>query len=244
MSGGPAFARTYYPGVTQPDEARPVRITAGARVPDVDLRLARTRLFTLSARVPLALAAPQRGLEVVVSSLPPGTKFTRDHRAVLGDGTIRVHRLRPGRYVVWARARTTEGWSAYWDTRDVQDNTPVIDIAFAPTGRMTGRLVPVAGTLPSVDGARVIVALAIDGFEPDPLSPDQAMMAEDGSFEVDGLFGPRELRVVGLPDGWRVTDVRVGGASQTNPIPIGAGEAVADVVVVVGQTAARSGRPR
>ncbi|MGE0039662.1 MAG: carboxypeptidase regulatory-like domain-containing protein [Vicinamibacterales bacterium] len=234
--GVAAFARTFYPGVTQPELALPIQVEAGQARADVDVGLVRTRFHVITAVVPPELAAPAAGLEFAVGSLPPGTKFVFDHRAVVGDGTIRVFKLRPGRYVVWARALVSGRRQADWRVLDVHSDPPPFGFVFAPTGRLAGRLVA-AAPLASFDGARVIAALAPEGADADPLSPDDVEVAPGGQFAIEGLFGPRALRVVGLPPGWRVQAIRRGGVSVTAPIEVRPGEAIVDLEVLVGPAA-------
>ncbi|MGE0040504.1 MAG: collagen binding domain-containing protein [Vicinamibacterales bacterium] len=228
-----AFARTFYPGVTQPAIAVPVHVEAGAVVDDVHIALSRARFVSLALRVDPALARPGRYLEIVVASIPPGTKFAFDHRAVLEDGSVHVFRLTPGRYVAWVRATSGSTRQAGWTIVDVTGEQPAITLDLEPTGRIEGRVVTVDGTALPSDGIRVIAALVPDGQDPDPLSPDSVEVGAQGRFAIGALFGPRRLRVIGLPARWRVLEVRRGGRAVGDPLRVGTGETVGGIEIVL-----------
>lgn len=228
-----AFARTFYPGVTRPELAVPVHVSPGASVDGIDVPLSRARFFSLTLKIDPALSAGTSDLEVVVTSLPPGTKFAFDRRAVLEDGTVHLFRLRPGRYVAWARATVAGRPMAASEVLDVRDDVGPVVLRARPTGRLEGRIVAGRATSLAFDGLRVIAALAPEGDEPDPLSPDDVAVAPDGTFAVGGLFGPRVLRVVGLPAGWTVREIRRGGRPVPGPLTTGPAQTVSGIEIEV-----------
>jgi hypothetical protein len=83
-------------------------------------------------------------------------------------------------------------------------------------------------------GARVGAALTDETRDVDPALRLQSPIAADGSFVLEGVYGPRTLRVIGLPDGWSVARVLVGGSEVSPPhVTVQSGIVIDDVVIVI-----------
>lgn len=67
----------------------------------------------------------------------------------------------------------------------------------------------------------------------DPLGRDEAHVGPDGSFTIDGLFGTRAFRLLGLPAGWQVTAIRQGRSDVTSSgVDLAPGSATEIAIVV------------
>jgi len=53
-----------------------------------------------------------------------------------------------------------------------------------------------------------------------PRAPDQSQLDDDGSFRIEGLFGKRALRLVGLPRDWTIVSVLQGRTDVTGGVEV------------------------
>jgi hypothetical protein len=219
-------AQTYYPGVSQRDQAAALSVSAGDRLNGIDISLTGSGL-SLSARI-LSGGVGTRGITVTVVSSPAGMlrRSQTDQ-----DGAVRFSGLTVGRYIVFARARDDEQDEVGFEVVDAAQDIIDLTLSVAPAGRVRGKVVPPDGQLALLDGVRVIAALVDGGKEVDPTSPDQVEVAPDGSFEIRGLFGERALRLVGLRGEWS-TEVLTANGRTVDRFTIPSG-AVLDVLIVL-----------
>jgi hypothetical protein len=246
----------FHPGVAMLDEATPIRVNPGAHHPGVDVVVPRVELHQVVVELGAAASASDVRVVLVASSgdvvrnlpwVPDGTPPTTGPR------------LPPGRYLVWARARAADRSRAAWLGVDLQGDVQ-LRLELVPTGRIHGRVIVERGASRDVTvaphrvknlsqsagsflgggappGATQVVAdLLLDGRAVDPLAPDRTDVGPDGRFALEELFGPRRLRVLGLPEGWQVIAVRQGRSDRTESrIDVAPGQTVSDVEIVVGQ---------
>jgi hypothetical protein len=120
-------------------------------------------------------------------------------------------------------------------------------------GLITGRVVTDAGTALPAPPPTVIASSAT--FERSSVT---TLPAEDGKVAADGRFvrraasGPAFIRMAGLPSGWALKSVAMGGQDITTaPVEIRAGQTLGDIAIVVsnrlpaitGQVTDANGRP-
>jgi hypothetical protein len=104
-----------------------------------------------------------------------------------------------------------------------------------PAGRIRGTIVAETGGLPTPLGMRVNAVLVYDDVEINPLEPDQAGVAADGTFQLAGMFGRRRIDVLGLDPQWTVVAVRQGRSnlpSNAVDVPF---DTTIEVTIVVGK---------
>ena len=97
------------------------------------------------------------------------------------------------------------------------EDLAAVSIKLTGGHRMAGRVI-VDGAAPGpkdLDAMRVSVMSAITGVSAVMLSAG-APVGADGTFEIRGLLGRRFVRVGGLPAGWALESVRVGGLDVTD----------------------------
>jgi thiol-disulfide isomerase/thioredoxin len=88
-----------------------------------------------------------------------------------------------------------------------------------PAGALSGTLTIDGGQMTSAERAAIrVVAVAV---EPEPGTPSndvKVSVGNDGRFTLRGLFGPRVLRVAGLPAGWKLASARINTTNaETQP---------------------------
>jgi hypothetical protein len=203
------FARTYFPGMAQPHEARRVRLGIGEEAPSTDFAVLAVPVATVSATVFDSTGKPAgiRGARLQVVGAPPG-----DVRGTASGNKITYPRVPPGEY--WLTVTTSaEGAEQEFaaqrvtvtgqDIPDLQVTTAKgasLDVHVTPPdGRL--QLVPIEPDFELPTGAT--------GMPPVPLPPE-------GRLTLHGVFGPRLFRVAGLPDGWALAGVWLDAAEITD----------------------------
>jgi hypothetical protein len=211
-----AFVRTCYPS-TLVDADSPAVAVTGSDSAEVEIRMIRTRVFSLAGRVVDVSGAPAPNASLSL------TRILKDGNAggrgwqVDESGGFSVRGLAPGEYAVHAEIGGQSVVFRGDDGRDHQVaytrflvNSDIGDlvIALARPARVVGRV-----TLE--DGPRLrpfnLKVRAVD--EPPTYgrmgAPRRAAtVREDHSFELEGLYGHQVLVVEGLPREWIVRSVR------------------------------------
>ena len=131
------------------------------------------------------------------------------------DGIGYVEDLREGRHVVVARGRSRNERLVAQQIVHINAGEHPVDLALAPAGKITGRVVADRGGIPPLDGMRVVASWTDGTIDLDPLAIDQADVGPDGSFTIDGLFGARAIRLSGVSAGWQVAAIRHGRTDIT-----------------------------
>lgn len=227
----PDYPLSYFPGVTEARLARSVRVVAGATVDHIDVVVPRIPVFEMALRLSPLEQVTSRQVELFLDASAAGKPRAIPARAIEPGGIARFRRLRPGRYFVWARARTPTNILAAWRTIDIDDRSVELDLPLSATGRVAGRVV--SADLPALSGARVVAVLVDGEREIDPRMPDSVEIEADGRFTIDGLFGDRRLRLIGLPEGWDIRAVRLNGRDMPVSISIATGTSVDGIELVV-----------
>jgi hypothetical protein len=155
--------------------------------------------------------------------------------AIDDSGTGTITGVVPGHYVLMARGLAGGRTWAASDVVDFVGDTQEILLQMRPASRVVGRVTGEKGAAIRFDGVRVGATLMQDGVEINPLDIDEAPVAADGTFSLDGLFGTRKLQVMGLDPEWEIravmqdrADVTAAGVALTD-------DTEAKVVIVVGR---------
>jgi hypothetical protein len=88
------------------------------------------------------------------------------------------------------------------------------------------------GGLPPLDGVVAAAGWTHDDVEINPMTPDQVPVEADGSFKIEGLFGKRTLRLIGLSPEWAVHAVRQGRSEVRGAVDVPLDTTV-DVTIIV-----------
>jgi hypothetical protein len=234
----PDYPLTYFPGVTDARLARPVRFVPGA-TRTVNIIVPAIPVFELALRLTPLEQVTSRQVELFLDATDAGFPRVIPAREVEPGGIARFRRLRNGRYFVWARARSSQTILAAWQSVQVDGRSLDLVLPLLPAGRISGRVV--SDDIAALSGARVVAALVDGERERDPRAPDSVEIDAAGRFAIDGLFGDRRLRLIGLPQGFELEAVRLDGRDLTTPISIAPGTTVDRIELLV---ARRPSSPR
>jgi hypothetical protein len=165
--------------------------------------------------------------------LVAGASSTRTVQ-VQDDGAFRATHLRPGRYTIWARAKTPpNGSEAAMAHIDVgSSDVSGVMLSLAPTSRVRGRVVIEDVGQPPLTSMQVAAVIADDDDRVDPLERDRAPIASDGSFELSDIFGERVFHVIGAQPNW-IIDRVMQGSAEIPALTVPPGSDVSDIVIVL-----------
>ena len=205
----------YYPGVLLNGDASFVELVAGRTTEGVTIVTPRLADNRLTVRV----VTLEQLSDLKVSLVRVEPLVTRKV-AIDDSGAGNINGLVPGRYFLTARARSSDSIVAAHEAVSVIGGEQEVLLYLQRASRITGRIVGEKGAAPAFDGVRVGASWTEDGVEINPLDVDQAPVAADGTFKLDGLFGTRMLQVTGLDPEWQIrsvtqdrSDVTVAGVS-------------------------------
>jgi hypothetical protein len=228
--GAPRPPVIYYPGVISRDEAGAVTLAAGRVTENITITVPPILSRTVTVRVPPP-DATMSSMIVAITRVSPLMTLRLDLDA---EGQAMVRGLNEGRYFVTATALAGgEKWVAYQVIDFVQDSLEV-SLHLQPAGRIRGRIVAAPGAMPPLNGASVGATwIDDDEVKLNPLSPDEAGVAADGTFEIGGLFGRRVLQLLRFDPDWKIESVRYGRSDVTTSGIDVTPNATTDVTIVV-----------
>lgn len=254
-----AYLPTYYPGTPDLAQASPITVGFGEERYEVDFRVIPTRAARISGLAVDSAGRPVTGarLTLVRAEGRLGYLPVREVR-VRGDGRFELFPVGPGSYAlqVWAHpagGRTEPEFVSAALTVAGQDVEGLV-VRTARGGRASGRIVfegepPTEKTRSRVEVSAPLATLDV----PAPSRrPQRATPADDLTWTLSGLVGPRFIRVARLPPPWSLKSVHYRGADVTDTPLVFEAEAEAsgiDVVVttraaaVSGVTLGDNGRP-
>ena len=254
------YAPSYYPGTTSVAAAQRIKVVAGQEATAIDFNLVPGRAASISGTVVTADGAPLAAASVAITQEvtgPGGSSMSmiRQHARRRRRHVQDPRRRRPGQYILRASGRESERGS---ETASLNLTVTGADIdglilGADAGGLITGRVVTDAGTALPAPPPTVIASSAT--FERSSVT---TLPAEDGKVAADGRFvrraasGPAFIRMAGLPSGWALKSVAMGGQDITTaPVEIRAGQTLGDIAIVVsnrlpaitGQVTDANGRP-
>jgi hypothetical protein len=202
----------FYPGVIRSDDARRVEFSSGRVTDNLQFTVPRIGEHALTVRVspgPLPIGD-------IRTSFMQTVPFVSRTITLNDEGIGQVKGLLEGRYFIAARGWIDDkAWSAF---HVVDFIPPVADVSLqlTPAGTISGRLVARNGGLPPLSGVVVATPWMYDDVEINPVAPDESPVAADGTFHVEGVFGQRAVKVIGLDADWQVVSTVLGRSDVTS----------------------------
>lgn len=219
----------YFPGVLQFGDADFIELVSGRTTKDVTIVAPRLADNRLTVRV--VMPEPT---DVDVSFVRVEPLVTRKV-AIDDSGTGTITGMAPGRYFLAARAQSSEKILTAHESVDIFGGEQEILLYLQRASRIAGRLVGEKGTAPLLDGVRVSATWIEDGVAINPLAAEEAAVGLDGTFRFDGVFGTRQLQVMGLDPEWQIRSITQDRSDVTAVGVTLAADTEAKVVIVVGR---------
>jgi Carboxypeptidase regulatory-like domain len=220
--------RTCYPSAVSDSDAQPVVVSSG-EVGLIEIRLQRNRTYRIAG-----IAIDSSGTRIpnpsvnLVTVTPTGASSSSSSIQVKSDGQFIVSSVTPGDYAIQVGIGSWRFTSpedkrdremGYMPVRvDAADVDGVV-VATSKAAKVAGRIV-FEGGVPEQGTAKLSIMARPDELAGrgrmmfGPQSP--ATVRDDLSFELDGLFGPQLLMVMGAPRGWIVKSVNYRGDDVTD----------------------------
>jgi len=234
-----AYAPTYYPGVGSINESRPVTVTVGQELLDVNFNLLLVRTAQVSGTVTSADGSITYSGQV---SLAPESGGGAGGRGQLGvnfssrinwEGRFSIGNVPPGRYVLRARGTDTDPplFASQPVTVASGDATDLPVVLF-PGASIAGTVSFEGTDPPDMSRVRVTAPSAEAGGSLGP-NPN-ARVEKDGTFTLDGVSaGSHWIRSAGQLNGWTLKSVLVANRDVIDaPIELRSGQALGNVSLV------------
>jgi protocatechuate 3,4-dioxygenase beta subunit len=226
QDGRDKLVRTCYPSAVSDGDAQPVVLSSGDIGP-IEIRLQRNHTYQITGIAIDSSGAVASDAEVQLVAVTP-TGRSSSSIEVKPDGHFLASSVRPGNYAIqvsignWHpgnREDKRDREMGYVPVRvDAADVDGVV-VATSKAAKVAGRIV-FEGGVPDHRTLKLMIMSTPDeqpgggGMMFVPQSP--ATVRDDMSFELDDLFGPQLLMVVGAPHGWIVKSVKYRGDDVTD----------------------------
>jgi protocatechuate 3,4-dioxygenase beta subunit len=250
---------TCYPSATSTVEGQPV-VVGSADVDGIEIRLVRTRTFTVSGTVLDSNGVPAEDAQVSLEKHIAGGSSSTGIRGGPG-GRFVMRNITPGDYVINARIggpyRPAERRALEVASVPITVGSADVDVVLTMSRTITvpGRIVfEGTTTLPPRDpgyGPMIVFAKLADGVERSDVRTSTTV--DNGmTFQLPDMFGPRVLDVVNVPSGWVLKSITYRGKDVTDAIvdlKAGGGVGTIDIVmhnrgaVVTGRVVDDGGKP-
>jgi len=210
--GALSAAIVYYPGVLSPYEAGSIDVAAGERKEGIVIKVPPTLESTLTVRIP----PPDTNTTDLAVSVVRAVPLVTRRLEIDAHGEATIKGLTAGRYIIVGTATSGDQQWADYQPVDFLDQPIEVALHPQPAGKIRGRIVTDRGGLPSLAESTVGAAWIDGDVVLNPLAPDEAPIAADGTFEIGGLFGRRILQLVRFDALWQIHSVRHGRTDVTH----------------------------
>lgn len=217
----PGYAPTFYPGSATPGGAALVDVGLSTDVTGIDFSLAPTPTARVYGQALSGSGGPITGGLTMRSSARSGGVLSQVGAIINPDGTFIFPNVAPGEYVIQAARGPVNDWTegefasqiVEVNGTDLKDVNLRTSTGSALTGHIT---VDDASPLSPGDIDLTPVPADLDRAPADSGQIAHAEIHEDWTFALDGLHGPRRLRLTRAPAGWLLKAVLVDGMDVTD----------------------------
>ena len=225
------YATTFFPGVVDQAEAKKVTVGIGQAVDDISFAMVATRTARVSGTAVDSHGVPVNGMLTVIRRVNGTVSGTGS--PLRPDGTFLLASMAPGTYTLSARTQGEDPEVAAISLTVGSEDITDLHLVTAPYITATGRVVIDPAALQLMPNVQMsVMAVPASQAEMIPVPIKSGPVAEDLTFSLQAPPGRRQLQVIGLPAGFAVRTVRVGGIDVTDDgIEFKPGTMVRDVEV-------------
>jgi hypothetical protein len=240
----PGYTTTYAPGTSNPSDAALVTVGPSEQIDDIHITLARVATARVSGTLVDSVGKPLRARILISRSQRSGGVTEEPSSTNSGaDGRFEIRNVPTGEYVLQASTGgdVNRGQEGEFVSRFVTVNgSDVTDVRLQTSigSRVEGRIVFEGGGTADPTGVTVNT-LPSDFDRASLVGPSgRATGRRDGTFVLNGLNGPRRLRLVRAPASWRLKAIYANGRDVTDePLSFGTkDESLQDVEIVLTNT--------
>ncbi len=232
------FALTYYPGTPRLEEAQRFTLGPGQDITDCDFRLTAVPLVAVTGRVVDAAGRKPASFSFRMQRVgfPPGE--VRGF-SIPPDNNFQFRGVPPGDYWLMGSSSPADGGEIEFALMRLTVSGGAVREQVLTTSRgaaLSGR-VEVDGASAPLPAGLQVVAHQTEYELPVPGGTSAAApvpVSADGTFALGSVFGPRLLRLNGLPGEWAVQTISLDGADTTDtPVDFRATEKPRPLRIVV-----------
>lgn len=213
QDGDTALIPTYYPNASDASQSVLLDVAPGQSLAGIEIRLARSRVFSVSGRVLSPGGVPTRHarVELTPRGAQPGAAASSSITGSAG-GRFTLGNIPPGSYLLSASTITASDLadSNPGQPLDVSgQNVAGVVVQLLPPHKLDGRIRLEGPAKPKLS----TFTISLIGIESG--TPAEAKAAEDGSFTMELKAGTYHLDVLGEADTW-LKSVSLGGTEVTD----------------------------
>jgi hypothetical protein len=263
-----SYAPTYFPGTGNVAEAQRVTIALGQEQSGVNFALLPVKTVRVAGQALSSMGTPLANAMIALNPADPSAPIMvgplGGNARTRNDGTFTINNVVPGSYVLNAmNGRPGQFGGGPFGGANLEMEVAMLPVTVG-TEDLTGVVVvtgpggTLSGTVAVAQGSAGKLPLDSIQINSQALQPERglfarpARVAADGTFRATNLFGPRLIRVLGLPPTWTLKSIVVGGVDVTDSaIDFRSGAEIKDaqiiltdrVTEVTGQAATGDGVP-
>jgi len=225
----PGHGATFFPGAAAVEGAQVVHVAGSETVAGIDFALAPARLATVAGQMLSSAGQPFQGGIHMRLSRRSGVDLGSVGAYTYPDGRFEFRNVSPGEYVIESQNNNERAFQ--YVSVDGADVTGVV-VQTHNGSTIDGRLVFDGNSPPSRISGEILATTLDPDFEG---AQQRVPVRADGTFQVTGVFGPRQLRYLGGASGWTVRQILAAGNDITDSfVPFGsAAQSLKDVQIVL-----------
>ncbi|HEX7330238.1 MAG TPA: carboxypeptidase-like regulatory domain-containing protein [Pyrinomonadaceae bacterium] len=235
-----SYMRTFHPDVTDQTNAKPIEVTAGREVSNVDIAMSRrAEDFTATGRVVDERNQP-------VANVAFGYAAVRENRRLAGapvrnlqadaEGKFLIENLTAGRYVLFAVSNSS-AYSEIVPFEVTNSDVSGLELKVEPASSVSGVVVVEGGNDVNLTGKLANVSINSVFYQTEMLfTHEMSNINPDGSFRLDGLR-PGKLKInvatQRFPRGFSILRVEREGVALGDSLDIPQGTHISGLRVVL-----------
>ncbi len=212
------YATTFFPGTSAASEAQRLTVVSGQTISDIAFAMVPAKTARVSGTVVDSHGQPGQGMLMISrhesATIESGMNMMVTIRP---DGTFAFANLTTGDYTLHARLNGPKPENAAVNVSVAGVDITDVALTTVPASSAIGRIVADATASQSMASATLsVIALPAEpnGFDFPGRTP--ARVADDLTFKLDVPAGLMQIQAIGLPSGFGVRAVRLGGVDVTD----------------------------